>query len=329
MTPPAGATAWQRAQLARLAELVTAPPHALPPLDEALAQAALDEQVAPLVGARVSRGELAAPGRAGQLVVGAYVAEVARHRARAAALAPLRAALAARGVPVMALKGAALTGLVVAPGERAMADTDWLVPQARFAEAAAVLVAAGAAPRATHALLSRTPLAHERAFIAAPGVLVDLHARPCPWPLFQLDEATVWAGATPNAEGLLRPAPPALFVLLAMHAAQDGFELRGRHLLDGVLLVRGELVPPAAVVALAHAFHARRAVATFLARVQALVALAPAWTAALSVLAAPLGDAAPRWQIFAAQDDRRRAAAYGLVRGALRLGDALLGRLVR
>jgi hypothetical protein len=315
--------------------------------DAAIAQAAVDEQIAPLLGARIVAGELQAEPDARARLVSAHLA----CRTIAAQLgeryAPLLAALVACGIPTLLLKGGALVRTVYSlPGSRSMADLDVLVPGDRWHEAQAALAAAGATSVPVDALVVRLRLHHEKAW-AVPGAVLDLHRRLSAWPLFRADLDGLFARARRLDDGLLVPAAEDLFVSLAMHAAQDGFVQPLRSVLDGLAVLGREPIDAERLRRRAHDWGARRAVATWLGTLLALGLPREPWAAIALDLGRGRGDASSplprplpptaaddrrerwraRWRLVRAADDSLRPLTFLTYRGVLRACDGLLARL--
>jgi hypothetical protein len=313
-------------------------------IDDALASAALEEQVAPLLGARLHAGGLTASGRTQALLVGAHLAEVARAQQRGAVLAHLARTFAAVGVAFVTLKGSALERTIYRPGERAMADLDVLVAAEQLAAASTALAAAGATERQHRVLLTQLGLGHERTF-EWQGHTIDLHVRVASWPLWRVRNDELLRFATPAADGIPVPSLDDLLVTLALHAAQDGYVLAGRHLVDAFLLADEPRIDPLDVAAIAHAWGAARAVTTFVHLGLELGAAGERWQGALRSLdpggategqarALPLLrprarkglELAARAELLRTHDHALRPVIYLAVRCLLRAGDRLLGR---
>ncbi len=136
-------------------------------------------------------------------------------------MAEISGEAAARGLPVLALKGADLAQRVYGPGERSSNDLDLLVPPERLAEMESLLGTVGF--RCDH----REPLNARKHWFAStyrlidrPRVQVDLHwglGTPgrVHWDLPALFER---AEDVPGCEGLLRMEVHDLLVYLALHA---------------------------------------------------------------------------------------------------------------
>ncbi len=126
----------------------------------------------------------------------AYVVQAALGALRLKELRELAGALGARGIPVMPLKGMAYA-LLFEPGgpSRAMADTDLLVPAARYAEACAVVAGLGFAREEPNAI-ARAEGYHEAAFRRR-GMLVEVHRAFLPPGRLAVDYDGLWARARP------------------------------------------------------------------------------------------------------------------------------------
>jgi putative nucleotidyltransferase-like protein len=300
-------------------------------VDARLAALAVAEGVAPLLsrrGAATSSAEAAAVlARAGRecLAQGLVVAR---------ALAALADRLAARGVPVLLLKGTALwRGVYRDPAERPMSDIDVLVPAARWREAVAAAGAA-VAGRPDRPLTNRFDYA--AAVRVEPGVIVEIHRWLCPRGWFAIDHQALFARARRDPDGLLVPEATDLFLMLAVHAAKHGFVVPLRALVDALLLARTGAVAGDALRARARAWRASRALATWLELLvrhglEGPLAAVGASGRLVRGLArgAPLTDAEPSgtgWRRalrIALTLEGLRGGGYLLSRAAFRLADAL------
>jgi putative nucleotidyltransferase-like protein len=170
-----------------------------------------------------------------------------RHVRLQALLGEVGTRFAAAGIPVQALKGAALCGAgIYSPGERPMADLDLLVAAAHTARASAVLEGLGL--RESHRTVKH------RVFVAWPprpatgfgehaanDLKVELHERICealPLQLTEISDLILPRAATPG----LNPYPScaALLAHLLLHAAAD-MAIRGLRMIqlhDIALLAR-------------------------------------------------------------------------------------------
>jgi hypothetical protein len=312
-------------------------------LDDEVADAALAEQVAPLLGARLVSGELEAAPSVRSRLVGAHLACIATEAWAAQTRAPLLAALRSHGVPTVLLKGAALVRVAYGtPGLRVMADLDVLVPAARWPEAQSALSQAGGSPAPARAIVARLPLYHERSYRVGGGAWVDLHRSLTAWPLFGVDHEALFARARRLDDGLLVPAAEDLFVSLVVHAAQDGFCLPLRAVIDGLALARTGTLDPDLLVERAQAWRAARATAIWLNVLLAHGLATSPWAEVAAVLGGRIAARAastlpspvprdrtagrwqPRWQLVRAHDSPVRPLAFLAYRAAFRLGDRLI-----
>lgn len=133
--------------------------------------------------------------------------------------------LAARGVPVMVLKGPPLQQrLLGTESAYRSADVDLLVPRRQGRQARARLQTEGWRPQPGNGLLWRLDRA---VALERRGVVIDLHwgihlgSLP-PWTLASLEQA-LWSGATRAEGGWWEPRPEPLLVYLALHAAAFEF----------------------------------------------------------------------------------------------------------
>jgi len=314
------------------------------PIDAALAERAVDEKLAPLLGARLVAGvQIAANPATHRRLVTAHRACVAQEMVSEAALAPYLAALRERGVTAVALKGLALRRSLYGPGERSMVDVDLWVPPHHWALALEAAVAVGA--RLLGAA-SRRPLTarlfHEVHAVLPGGFVVDLHRRPHAWPLFPVDPGAVLHRAVEEPDGLRVPAAEDLLVSLATHAAQDGYLVPLRAVAEGWRLAT-EAATPDAVVAAAQRWRACRATALWLRVLRRCGLPAEPWEPVLHTLD-PRGttrrraERIPRrftgrgmwhpWllkgRVAQAQDSPSRGCVFLVYRGILLVVDRLL-----
>ncbi len=313
-------------------------------IDGRMTRAALVEQIAPLLGARVASGELDCTPDSRATLVSAHLACLAADQWAESTRAPLLSALRARGIPTMLLKGGALVRTVYGQfGLRLMSDLDVLVPSLRWREAHSALASAGGLAAPTEALVLRLRLNHERSWRMRSGAVVDLHRALTAWPLFRVDHDGLFARAHPIGD-LLAPAPDDLFVSLALHAAQDGFAMPFRAVVDGLALAASSTLSPDTVASRARAWGAGRATATWLRMLIAYGLPADPWRSLAAALA-PGGSASTkasglprpvpellatrsadrwraRWQLLRAHDSPTRPLVFLGYRGALRAVDA-------
>lgn len=300
-----------------------------------LVRPALDEEVAPLLGARIAAGALEADAEAAEALRRAHRECLARNLVLEHAVEPVLTELQRRGIPVVLLKGGALLRGFFQPGERLMWDLDVLVPPARFAAAVATAFEMGLSPMAPRGRRLTVRLDYVRAFRRGAGV-VEIHRYLGPRSQFGVDYADLFARARAGKDGVLVPAPLDLFVSLAAHAAKHAFVLPLRAFIDGLRIAPH--VDPDEVVATARSWEVRRATSAWLGALLEL-GLAAAWRNAASALGTEhrLGrdylEAGPRpssWRFqlrIARLLDGVRPLAFVTERTALRVGDALLSRV--
>ncbi|HKA86227.1 MAG TPA: nucleotidyltransferase family protein [Haliangiales bacterium] len=310
-------------------------------LDADLCDLAAREGLAPLLGARIARGEIDA-GSAGAALARAHREELARGLMRERAVRLLGRALAQAGIPWLLLKGAALERSVYAPGERPMHDVDVLVPAARFADAGRLARGVGAEPLGPASRPVTGRFEYAAAFALPPGVGVEIHRAVGPSPLFAVDVAALFRRASACTDGALVPDATDLFLLLALHAAKHGFCLPFRSVVDGLRLAAAGTVDRGALVARARAFRARRALAAWVGVLESFgldadfaaavrAALPPTAVAAAAMLArsAPWphdGGGWPRRARIALSVEGWRGAGWLLLRAALRVADLVAAR---
>lgn len=261
----------RRQQLRQLAAAVgfgNPPDGATAIVDQALFDCAREEQLAPLIGARVSSGAThCATAQLEREAVHEHHRCVAKALYTEGALERLCAPLIQAGIPVLGLKGLALVRTVFSPGERSMSDIDLLVPASRWREAFSLVQRAGAV---FHDPYERPFTAlHDYAVpvLTKEGVMVELHRYLCERPLFSPDldgPGGVFARASRSADGILVPEPGDLFLGLAVHAAHHGFHLPFRAVVDGLTLGKSPDLVPAVVVARAARWNAQRALTAWI-----------------------------------------------------------------
>lgn len=152
-------------------------------------------------------------------------------------LGRLARTLGGAGIDVMPLKGVLLQLTIYEdPATRPIADLDALVPEARFDEALALLIADGLTPRRTRADFAR-PL-HDRRL----GFTVDLHRRLFSRGRYRLATAGVFARARRDPAllggAVLRMDPLDLYAHLVGKAASDAITSDHRQRLEDLRRVR-------------------------------------------------------------------------------------------
>ncbi len=185
------------------------------------------------------------------------------------------AALAARGIPTIVLKGLEYERrLYAAPGVRPTGDVDLLVPDEHRREAFAALDRLGFEPRAAAPGFDE-PDYHEVAWQGR-GTEVDLHMGLAPAARCRIDYAAVWAQREPLRLGAVETAVlarPHAAVFQALHMTIDHFAVPGIYLVDlSRLLDAPEALAP--VQALATQWGCRRPLASALALTAAFL---PVW----------------------------------------------------
>jgi hypothetical protein len=330
----------RRAGLSRLARACGPRP---PEVDAEVAGLAAREGLAPLLGARIARGEVTAGDDVAATLARAHREELARGLVRERAVRPLWRALAAVDIPALLLKGAALERSgVYRPGERPMNDVDVLVPPSRFAEAVGIAEGLGAEPLGPAARPVTSRFEYAAGLALPPGVGVEIHRAVTPSLLFAVDIPGLLRRALPSADGALVPEATDLFLLLSLHAAKHGFCLPFRAVVDGLRLAAGETLQPTELLERARAFRARRALATWLGVLEAFglspafsgplrAKLGPTAAAAAAVLSrsAPWPDDSGGWTRrarIALSVEGLRGAGWLLMRTGLRLADLVATR---
>lgn len=151
------------------------------------------------------------------------------------------AALRRDGVPVMMIKGLALSLAYYAnPTLRPMSDVDLLVPPERVAEAIAILGRAGFAPDPVAGIpAGRGP--HAIALFGPSGAEVDLHCRPLTGAMRDDEHAWLWDTAVPSSFGdvpVLRPGPTAVLLYAVLHGIWAHVASPIRWIPDAVMILR-------------------------------------------------------------------------------------------
>lgn len=233
-------------RLLAAAGVVSVPGPAAPPVDVALAEAALDEGLGPYLGHRATVGAFEATSDARALLVTAHRRCVAGDLVRGHVTARALDVLVRRRIPVVLLKAAALDRLIYPePGQRPRVDTDVLVPPERYREALRALEGAGATVLGEPHRPLTLAIYHERAVDLGDDAVLDVHRRIAAWPLLRGLEPAIFARATATPDGLRVPGPEDLLLVAAVQIAQDGFRAPARHALDAALLFRSARPPTA------------------------------------------------------------------------------------
>jgi hypothetical protein len=214
-------------------------------VDAPLAALAEEQGLAPRLGSLVAAGALACTDDVRARLTRAYRECAARNLAAEAIAA--RYVDATRAVY---LKGAALIRSVYKdPGARAMSDVDVLVRDLDRAVEIGEKLGGEISWPSARPILRR--FIHEVDVVFERRVSVDVHGGIAAWPLFG-DARGIFRRAIGNV-----PAPADLFVTLAINAAQDGYVIPARAIVDGILL--GRSVDPAEVRERARELAAGRA----------------------------------------------------------------------
>jgi len=232
-----------------------------PAIDRPLAQAALLEGLGPLLGHRLKRGEIDVDASEdAERLLHAHRSCTARNVLVESALQPVLERFRDAGIEAVALKGAALVERVFRhPGCRGMGDVDLLVRRDDWDAARESIIEAGARPIDDPSRPLTMSLYHEVHAALPGGGVLDLHRSLSAWPLFGVDHESIFAGSSPTEWGALVPSIDHLFVCLAMHAAQDGFYVPFRSLVDGLAVARHEDASADVIADLAAQWKARRA----------------------------------------------------------------------
>jgi hypothetical protein len=214
------------------------------------------------------------------------------------------AALAAAGIPTLALKGAALAWRYYGdPSLRPMADLDLMVPRGEALRAFRVLAGSGFGPGGEPMPRGAGMLAIRHAAAVddgRPGGAIDLHWRSHYAYVSEAADAAMWRGATPLTIGkasTLAPNPADLLIGVCVHGARWSALPAIRWVADSLVLMRRAPIDWPYLVT-----QTRR-----------LRASAP-MLAALGYLAAVFG--APTADVVAALSERQPARSERLLFGA-------------
>ena len=244
------------------------PTDAVPMIDSEVSALALAEGLGPLLGARLDRGTLSAttPDIRDELIR-SYHGCVAWTLISQTSLRGFLVAFGQAGIPLMALKGAALVRSVMRPGERPMVDVDLLIPPSEWKRAQRLASSSGAV--VFDPLDRPITAAHDYALplMTPEGLLIELHRYLCERPLFRPDyegPMGIFARATPSQDGLLVPEMTDLFLGLAVHAAHHAYYLPLRAIVDGLAVGASAAWTLEGVVRRARQWRAKTAVAAFL-----------------------------------------------------------------
>jgi hypothetical protein len=351
----ATSTSTGRAVRRKLAALCTStgagPGEEIAIIDAGTAAAATSEGLAPLLGARLDTGALAAStAEIHADLTRAYHACLGWTLFANAAIREMVAGFRGAGIPVVALKGSALIRTVMRPGQRPMVDIDLLVPAARWPEARRIASAAGAT--VWDPLDRPITAAHDYALPmrTREGLLVELHRYLCERPLFrpQYDGPDgIFARAILTEDGLRVPDPTDLFLGLAIHAAHHAYHLPFRAIVDGLILGGSPGLLLSSVAERARLWRAKTATAAFLLVLAGFGFVHPDLSAALRELRYPKGlpallAAAPwserdahredwrrRWRVARLLDGAPTRIAYFGQRLGLRVADTLWNRYIK
>ncbi len=238
-----------------------------PKVDLELAGLARSEGLAPLLGARLRRRRLAASNpEIDHQLRQQHRQTTAFNLLLEARLRPLLRALAEHQVPTLALKGVALVETVYGdPGRRPMGDADLLVPAEHWQEALVAVRQAGGKIEWSRQRPLTARRFHE-VHVDVGQAVVDLHRQVHDPRLFAVDHDGLFERATAASSysGLLLPEATDLLLSLATHAAQDGFFVQLRSVVDSLLLIAGGEVDTVELVRRARHWRARKASAIWL-----------------------------------------------------------------
>lgn len=189
------------------------------------------------------------------------------------------AALRAADIPVVFIKGISYCRTIYAdPAERPMSDIDLLVPPARHAAAARVLLGLGYENLSARAASSRL---HHALSMLRRGSAIDLHRRIIQPLRSRIDSSEMFARARPAAErddGALRLDPIDEALVHFVHVARHELRVPALSYVDGARLLRR--LPSGGRAALherARALRLGRAVRAAVAMTEALTVAGASW----------------------------------------------------
>jgi hypothetical protein len=242
-------------------------------LDDAAVDLAFAEDVAPLLGARVSQGRVTVPpARRAQLLWDHQMC-LASNVIRARAVQALGGAFREVAIPIVLLKGIALIQAVMQPGERSMGDVDILVPASRWREACGLMVSAGFTEDRLPERAYTAGHDYVRSFTSPVGVTIEVHRFVCEASFLNIDYEGpdgLFARAKATRDGVSLPEDGDLFLTLAAHAAKHTFELPLRSFLDGLFLLRKETIRLEELAVRARTWRMEAAFAAWLRSLRAL-----------------------------------------------------------
>ncbi len=293
---------------------------------------AKNECIFPCLGRRIQAGELSCHDESTRnLAVSSFRRQVGESLRRNEMVRGVVEAFKEREIPAIAYKGLTLAQEIYPEvGSRSMSDVDLLIPPAVWKEGCEVLTRHGfnAIDHPRHAMTLH--FYHEIHRRGLNGLLLDLHRRPFPWPLFKVGYREIKLVSRLHSSGFWFPDREALFVLVGMHAAKDAFRVPLRAILDALLLEAGGLDEDR-VREYAINWRARRAVGLWL-RILVNHGLDSQWVD-LSLSLAPDNDPLPEFKagkwarrrvISSLQDQPWRAALLAILRGLFRMGDVMM-----
>lgn len=113
---------------------------------------------------------------------------------------------------------------------------------------------------------------------------LDVHRAIHAWPMHSIDYDAFFSRARADKDGLLLPEPTDLLVSLGTHAAQDGWSMPFRTVVDGLSTIKVHGLKPNAIVERAVSWSARRATAVFLAVLERFGLEGEDWSSARKLL---------------------------------------------
>ncbi len=228
-------------------------------LDDAAVRVADKARLVPLLGSRLSAGEIAVKREEfGRRLIAAHRFFVAQMEVFRKVATEVVSELAASSIPVLAIKGFALAhGVYRRDGERVMGDLDILVPRNAKNQAQKTIERMmGAKLKATADFQVGIRTRH--------GVPIDLHWELASRHRFKTDIDGLIDRARPGPCNLLYPDPNDQMVVLAIHFARSRMVAPFRTVIDGLALARANGASARVVATRAREAGAERAVGVWL-----------------------------------------------------------------
>ncbi|HEY4186790.1 MAG TPA: nucleotidyltransferase family protein [Polyangia bacterium] len=262
--------------LRRLVDVMTSSaPHGTIAVDEEIVELACAEELAPLLGAVVGRGQVTVPASRREELMRAHQMCLASNLLRRRLLQTMMELFGPADIPLVLLKGMALIQSVIPTGERSMGDVDVLVPASRWREACDLLSGSGFTETVISGRRFTADHDYVRSFSSPAGAMVEIHRFVCEASYLRIDyegRDGLFARARRTPAEFSLPDDGDLFLTLAAHAAKHTFDLPLRSFLDGIFLLRRRALSIPALAARARGWGME---VTFEMWMRALRALVP------------------------------------------------------